>query len=392
MMKNKNYILSLFVALALTACTNNDAEENNEKVKVPFDTSTNITSEIIPFQEEGGAATRVNMAGDQFETNDMIRLRIVAPYSTNYTEYGESTWGGGTYDNWWLLTWGGDKANWNQLKSTNDRVFDLNGDFAKSDATALTYLVQATPYVFTATTWTEEIHYIIKSASSSGTVITSFSNVFKADQRRPEDYKASNVLWAQQFMQTGTGNVRLSFEHKMAALRIDVSEFASELTGSDEIILTLEGMPDIDQQEVIIGNYYAAAIKSKNNYGESTRSACKKEQNGKVLGIAVIDETQKKIIQKPFSELPQNGVYTAYKDGNEFYLIIPPYTLSASAMPRLWLRQGSKRWSAPLMQLADGETSFEFESGKRYKVTMKKLVDPTPDPDDDPNPDDGDNE
>lgn len=345
-------------------------------------------TEIVPFHEEGeeeSLPTRVNMAGDSFVAGDLIRIRIIAPY-VDSQEYGESTWGG-TYDNFRIWQWAANHAAWTSVGS--DRGFDFDNDFYPSGASSSIIMPQATPFVFTATTWTEEIHHILSTyGQAGGTSITSFSNIFKADQREERNYRSSDVLWAQQYMQTGTDRVTLSFEHKMAALKIDVSAFATDLTGTEEIILTLENMPDINQQEVTIGNYYAEKMKDKRAYGDYYRTKCSYEENGKVLGIVVPNETKGHLEQIHFtdSRIPQTGVYTALKGGTSvsgtingfFYLIIPPYTVPAEVTPTLWLRQGEKRWSAPLT-LPAGRS---FESGKRYSVKMIKAAtpDPTPQP------------
>lgn len=331
---------------------------------------------IVPFCEEGddnSIATRVNVAGDSFVAGDLIRIRIIAPYVTS-NEYGESTWGG-TYDNFRIWQWAANHAAWTSVGS--DRGFDFDNDFYPSGASSSIIMPQATPFIFTATTWTEEIHYILSSyGEAGGTSITSFSNIFKADQRNPVNYRSSDVLWAQQYMEAGTDRVTLSFEHKMAALKIDVSDFSKELTGTVEVILTLENMPDINQQEVTIGNYYAEKMKDKKNYGDYYRTKCSYEDNGKVLGIVVPKESVGHLEQIPFTSLSQKGVYTALKGGSSvlgteegyFYFIIPPYTVPDGVTPTLWLRQGEKRWSAPLTLPANRT----FEMGKRYSVEMLK--------------------
>lgn len=378
-LKRLRYIYIL-LPLLCWSCSSEVLDEKQDQQLITIDGSA-FNTEIVPFVvEEDGVQTRANMAGNQFETNDLIRLRVICPYS-NYTEYGESTWGG-TYDNWRLYYWQGDQKQW--LTVGTGFGFDVDGDFKVSGASGDVTMPQATPYVFTATTWTEEIHYVLsKPGVEGGTVVLSFSNIFKADQRKPENYKASDVLWAQQYMQTGTDHVRLSFEHKMAALKIDISTFASKLNSTDEVVLTLEGMPDIDQQEVYIGNYYAAKMKSKIAYGDYYRCQCSYEDNGKALGIVVPEEKLSAegkqagtLIQIPFTDtrIKHTGVYTAFQgksdiEGTEagyFYLIIPPYQVPADVTPTLWLRNGNNRWSAPLSLPAERT----FKAGVQYSVEM----------------------
>lgn len=367
------------------ACSS-DIEDAQDQQVITIDGSA-FETEIVPFVEDGGngAVTRANIAGTSFEAGDLIRLRVIAPYAPS-SEYGESTWGS-SYDDWRLFQWSANHANWGTVGS--GLGFDIDNDFQASGAPSTIIMPQATPYVFTATTWTEEIHYVLSSTVGSGyessKVVITFSNVFKADQRTEKNYKASNVLWAQQYMQTGSPHVRLSFEHKMAALQIDISQFASELDNTaeaPEVVLTLENMPDIDQQEVCIGNYYVAKMKSKRDYGDYWRCNCSYENNGKVLGIVVPDETEKHLVQIPFTggAVGQTGIYTAHQlNANTFTLIIPPYTVPDDVTPTLWLRQGEKRWSAPLSlpdhSKNDKQTDRTFESGVRYHVKMQT---PTP--------------
>ncbi len=373
---------SIFILIAcmLASCNDSMNDADGEKECLIEIDGSDLHSEIVPFNEigENALSTRVKIEGDDFESKDLIRLRVIAPYVST-TEYGESTWGN-SYDNWRLYTWGGKDKKWGSVSAT-EFGFDMDGDFSPSNAPSTIVMPQATPFVFTATTFTEEIHYIHSTPDKAGgSVVLSFSNVFKSDQRRIENYKSCDVLWAQQFLQTGSDNVFLSFQHKMAALKIDISEFSEKLTGTEEVILTLENMPDINQQEVTIGNYYADKMKSKIAYGDYYRTKCDYDKNGKVLGIVVPKESEGHLVQIPFTELSQTGVYTAYKlDAQTFLLIIPPYTVPADVTPTLWLRQGEKRWSAHLT--LPTEPAREFESGNRYNVTMKVPADPISDDD-----------
>lgn len=386
-MKHIKTYIYLAVVLLCWAC-NPSIEEQKDKPLITLEPEM-FGAEIAPFVEDGeeaGETTRVNVAGDSFVSGDLIRVRIIAPFVSS-NEYGESTWGG-TYDNFRIWQWSANHANWATVGA--DRGFDFDNDLYPSGASSSIIMPQATPFIFTATTWTEEIHYVLSTPGQpGGTLVSSFSNIFKADQRKEENYRASDVLWAQQYMQTGTDHVRLSFEHKMAALLIDISDFESELdktANAPEVVLTLENMPDIDQQEVTIGNYYAEKMKSKIAYGDYYRTMCTYANNGKVLGIVVPNETLGYLEQIAFTDarIPQTGVYTAYRqDVDTFLLIIPPYTVQ-DATPTLWLRQGEKRWSAPLTLPADRT----FEMGKRYSVKMKAptIPDPTQTPDSTPEP------
>lgn len=380
MIKIKHTYLAAAVALlALGSCSQDHEADVAEKVAITFDASQNLQSDIVPFSEDGASQSRANFAGDQFEANDLIKLRIIAPF-TSSVEWGEYT-DGNSHDNFWILRWTGSNLNTPGVGATWTNVpadlfnLDLNNDYIKTTSSNVWTLSQNTPYVFTATTWTEEVHAQMSTPGKpGGTTYTWFNSVFKADQRKIKDYKSSDVLWAQQIMQTGTQNVRLSFEHKMSALCIDISDFASELDmteAADEIILTLENMPDIDQQEVVIGNYYAGAIKKDYRplYGDFYRTSCSKEQNGTVLGISRIVEASSSVDKVAIETLPQTATYTAYNGGSgKFYLILPPYTVPSGVKPTLWLRQGTKRWSAELT-LPEANT---FKPSVRYHVAMKK--------------------
>lgn len=370
-MKYNKYLACALLAV-FASCSNDDEQSNNSKVAVTFNAETALQSEIVPFVEDGDKGTRVNFEGDQFETGDLIKIRIVAPFTTA-AEWGEYT-DGNTHDNFWILQWKGEHRNWTNISSAEAKAMnlDLNSDFLPSGSSSIWTLSQATPYIFTATTWTEEVHAVMSNmGETKGTTYTWFNSVFKADQRKLADYKSSDVLWAQQFMQTGADNIHLSFQHKMSALCIDLTSFEGiDFDSSDEIVLTLSEMPDIDQQEILVGNYYAGAIKSgyRPLYGDWQRTACSMEDNGKVLGISRIVESASKVEQVAIESVPQTGTYTAYLDraAKKCYFIIPPYTVPASATPTLWLRQGTKRWSAELALPAERT----FEASKRYTSSL----------------------
>lgn len=409
MIKRTLYICT---AALVIACSDDAIVSDTETPKeIPLSAIRTTIDSFIDIDENGQnmPTTRVSIDGDGFENGDLIRMNVIAPFVDN-SEYGESTWSS-TFDNWRLYEWSNSKENQGSLATgswsvlSSKRGFDLDGDFKASGSQGNLYSPQATPYVYTATTWTEEIHHIIsRDEKPGGTIVLSFSNIFKADQRRIENYKASDVLWAQTFLQTGSENIALSFQHKMAALKItlgdDFLKLLDKNTTAPEIVLTLENMPDIDQQEIIIGNYYAARLKAHTQaYCEWQRSACAYEDNGKVLGIVSINQDNSRIERKALTPqepetkynrpnfdgsptditligVEQTGTYTAYKDSKtsdektiiSFLLIIPPYTVPVDVTPTLWLRQGKNRWSAPL-PLPNERT---FESGKRYNIQMNK--------------------
>lgn len=112
-------------------------------------------------------------------------------------------------------------------------------------------------------------------------------------------------------------------------------------------------------------------------YGYQQKSSCSYENNGRVLGVAVNDETAKRAKVAPMTgnpvpggantsltaTVPNTGVYTAYKAGARHYrLIVPPCVLEENAV--FWLRDGSKRYSIALENKA-------FVEGKLYPITLK---------------------
>ena len=97
-------------------------------------------------------------------------------------------------------------------------------------------------------------------------------------------------------------------------------------------------------------------------YGMTEKESCSDEQNGKVLGIAINDDSKQKATVTSFANIEQNAVYTAHKSGKVYRLILPPCSLSEA--PVVWLRDGNRRFKMPL-------SIKEFTEGTLYKVTMK---------------------
>lgn len=344
----------------------------------PGDATRPLTLLTSVEQFAGGAQTRVTVDGKNFLDNDRIRVKLICPYVMT-TETGEST-GSSTSDGFWLLKRNG--GDWTTL-SAADKC-DLNGDGIYSSSSDLQeqYLAQQTPYVFTASTWSREVRFLDGVGADAMKTVVHYAPVFHADQRLEADFEASDLLWAQSVVQTGTDYVRLNFRHVMALLVVTV-EGAPALS---DPVLTLEGMPEIDQQELVVGDFFAE--KSKVNglngydaYGYQKRYPCTKEQNGTLLGIGTFSQTAQ---VKPLTDLPRDGVYTAYRDADKttFRLIVPPYAFTAD-YPTLWLRDGAERWSLQLdpaaltASAAESETgtteagTLRFEPGKCYPVTMK---------------------
>lgn len=371
----RNNIITIIALVLLAACSSDEVIQKEQEAH-----EFTLTTDVLPFKGET-AVTRSKLDGTGFEDGDWIRLKIICPFVTS-SEYGESTWGN-SYDAFFLLKRSG--GSWTYL--TSEDHCDINGtyNYGNSPQVGSFYEAQQTPYVYMASTWTEEKNF----KSSSGSHVLQYCHVFHADQRKPENYKASDLLWAQQYMQTGSWNVHLNFEHKMACLTFEID--GSQLTDaegnaaplSNEAILTLEGMPDIDQQEVVIGDYYADASKTNSNFGYRQKSSCSFGNNGKVLGIGVNvdEETRAKVAPMTgnpvpggaytslASPVPNTGTYIAYKVDNTHYrLIVPPCVLKDSEgnlkNAQIWIRDGERRYKMPL-----GRTAFH--EGELYTVTVK---------------------
>ena len=99
-------------------------------------------------------------------------------------------------------------------------------------------------------------------------------------------------------------------------------------------------------------------------FGYKDKCSCTKENNGKVLGVAVISDSQGKALVQAMDgvSVPNTGVYTAHRDGGSYYLIVPPCSLSSNAV--FWVRDGEKRYSYQL-------NNKVFEQGKLYPVKIE---------------------
>ena len=322
--------------------TDNERESDNNLHGV------SLSSSIVSF--EGEQQTKVNLDGNGFEDGDMIRIKVICPYVVASQEAGESTYGG-TYDGFWVQKWS--RSGWTSIPDSDG--FDFNGDYQKSGGSSIIgqVLSQQTPYVFTASTWTEE-----KVFKIGGKMVVQYANVFHADQSNPANYKASDVLWAQNFMQTATDMIHFDFHHVMAALKITV---ADNVTLSDKAVLTIENMPDIDQAEIIVGDKFAAKSKVNSMCGYKEKHQCSAEENGKALGIGVNSTTESST--RKFEKISQTATYKAMRTDNSqkvFQLIVPPCTIT---YPVVWIRDGESRWNVAL----DEKT---FEAGKMYNITL----------------------
>lgn len=343
--KEMKHNILLYISLATTmlwSCSTDNIQESDNNLH-----GVSLSSSIVSF--EGEQQTKVNLAGNGFEDGDMIRIKVICPYVSSQ-EAGESTYGG-TYDGFWVQKWRG--SGWTSIPARDG--FDFNGDYQRSGGSSIIgqVLSQQTPYVFTASTWTEE-----KVFKIGGKMVVQYANVFHADQSNPANYKASDVLWAQNFMQTATDMIHFDFHHVMAALKITV---ADDVPLSDKAVLTIENMPDIDQAEIIVGDMFAAKSKVNSMCGYMKKHQCTDDVNGKALGIGV-DSTTVSSTRK-FENIYQTATYKAMRKENTnkvYQLIVPPCTITN---PVVWIRDGENRWKVEL-----GEKTFE--AGKMYNITL----------------------
>lgn len=377
-MKYSHY-LYICSSLLFCACSNDLLEELAEqKQELTFET------EVAPF--EGETLTRADgedarLQGTGFENGDWIRLKIICPYLTS-TEYGETTYSN-SYDGFYLLKRSG--GSWTPLTSSDK--CDINGTYSYSGSPnpASYYQAQQTPYVFMASTWSEE-----KSFRSPAGEVIQYCHVFHADQSKPENYKASDLLWAQQFMQTGSWNVKLTFKHVMACIEFTIYDADVPISISENAVLTLEHMPDIDQQEVVVGDYYALKSKVNSRFGYREKNSCNYELNGSVIGIGVndfntistLDSNKGRAFAYPMSGnnlhacadatygkayteadvIPNTGIYKALKTASKKYrLIVPPCVLTSN--PEIWVRDGEHRYSLKWNQTT-------FVAGTLYTINV----------------------
>lgn len=364
-MRIDKYKYCLALSFLLSACSDEELSQIDEHQVVT------ITSEIKAF--EGESETRVNYAGNDFNNGDLMRLKIVCPFSSD-TEHGETTYGNSS-DAFFLFKRNG--SAWSRVLRGDG--FDITGSYSASDSPDITsssyYQAQQTPYVYTAITWTEEKLFI-----SNGNLYDQYANVFHADQSKLENYLASDLLWAQAYAQTGTWTIHLGFVHKMACLDITVNGVSANA------IVTVENMPDIDQGEVVVGDYYARHSKINSGYGYREKATCKFDNHGKVIGVAEVNDTLKHAVVHPFggmtdiggfsgyqgSQVPNNATYTAYKNATgQYRLIVPPCTISEKV--EIWVRDGAQRFSVVLNEKEnDVLKPVKFEEGKLYPVVLLK--------------------
>ena len=345
----KIYKIPFFsIALLLAGCQADEPQPAQQQAG-----TLSFTTSVEKF--DGEPATRVNLAGNGFEAGDKFKIKIVCPFS-EHTELGESTYGG-SFDAFYLLKWQADTL----ATLISGDHYDIDGDYTDSNSPDIysRFLAQPTPYVFTAQTWSQEQVFV----DANSTRVEQYSNVFHANQSQEADYKASDLMWAQTIMQTGTYRVHFNFKHVMSALLINVK--GGEV--SSNAVLTIDNMLDINQAEVIVGDYYAAkskintAVENQYDYSYKSKSSCSIADNGKALGVTVINDKQRTATCKLFKDITQKTTYTAYKVNNQTYrLIVPPYAISGAT---IMLRDGDKRYNMAL-------NIDDVLPGTLYQITM----------------------
>ena len=343
--------LILAATIAAAGCSGDDID-----LLTPQDDGVTLKLSLAPF--EGEPALRTSTNGLSMENGDKFRMKVICPHTDDY-QSGE-VWGSGYYG------------------------FTIDGTGSTYISTGQSVEAQATTYVYTAQNTTGTRIFVVNNNR-----YTRPSNFFCADQSKLEHFKQSDVIWAQAIRQTGAKEVHLMFTHKVARLdiTIDDSGLTQDVDGvptpnplSDRTHLTLEGMPDIDGAELVVGDYYADQCYENESFNYREKASCSHENNGRVLGIEVLEETPTRRSSiapiagcptpggdnsKVLTPVPNTATYTAFKDpdGRLHYLLyVPPCVLDAPAV--FWIRDGERRYSAPL-------SVTTFEEGKLYPVTVK---------------------
>lgn len=316
--------------------------------------SVRIVMRMLPF--EGEETTRTTVDGSRFETGDEIRFKIMCPHSASH-ENGE-TWG-----SYYTIT----------APSLTDEVSYW------SSGTYGTYENQQTTYIYTAMNSTGTRVFVVGDYRYSRP-----SNFFYADQSKLPYFKKSDLVWAQAVRQTGAREVHFYFRHKVAKLDFYFDDTESIITPST--ILTLEGMPDIDGAEIVVGDYYADKCYEDYSYNYRSKASCGYENNGRVIGIEVIDEARTASVvygmtgnpspaggtynSTTYGTVPNTGTYTAYHDPSNvkhYQLYVPACVLNDKATIRL--RDGARRYVVPLEQ-----TTFEEGVCYRLDVAMSDVL------------------
>lgn len=355
-------VLSFLVGATFLATSCTDEAE----IPSPQEEMISFHLNLDSFEGEGG--TRTAYEGDKFESTDQIRMKIICPHSSHH-ENGE-------------------------LWSSYFHTINISSSTKLSEGTWVTNSYvganepQATTYVYTAQNTTGTRIFVIGDDRYATP-----TNFFYADQSKLDQFKKSDVVWAQAIRQTGAREVHLNFKHKVAKLDITINDSIIGNIVKASSVLTLEGMPDIDGAEIVVGDYYADDSYTYESYNYKQKASCSYENNGKVLGIEVIDENAKRSkiwpmsgnptnpeganssvfnpnTSGPATPVPNTATYTAYHDpanAKHFLLYVPVCDLDPNSEgdknATFWIREGSKRYSAKL-------DLTNFEEGHCYQIKL----------------------
>ena len=254
--------LILAATIAAAGCSGDDID-----LLTPQDDGVTLKLSLAPF--EGEPALRTSTNGLSMEKGDQFRMKVICPHTDDH-QSGE-VWGSGYYG------------------------FTIDDTGSTYISSGQSVEAQATTYVYTAQNTTGTRIFVVNNNR-----YTRPSNFFCADQSKLEHFKQSDVIWAQAIRQTRAKEVHLMFAHKVARLDITIDDEALTQTVdgvpqpyplTDAALLTLEGMPDIDGAELVIGDYYADRGYENDIYSYREKASCSYENNGRVLGIEVLEET-----------------------------------------------------------------------------------------------------
>lgn len=355
--------LILAATIAAAGCSGDDID-----LLPPQDDGVTLKLSLAPFK--GELALRTSTDGLSMENGDKFRMKVICPHTDDH-QSGE-LWSSGYYG------------------------FTIDGTGSTYISSGQSVEAQATTYVYTAQNTTGTRIFVVNNYR-----YTRPSNFFCADQSKLEHFKQSDVIWAQAIRQTGAKEVHLMFTHKVARLDITIDDEALTQTVdgvpqpyplTDAALLTLEGMPDIDGAELVIGDYYADRGYENDSYSYREKASCSYENNGHVLGIEVLEETPKRrssiatltggpanpggANSRVVGTVSNTATYTAYADPDQrlhYLLYVPPCVLTQKAV--FWLRDGERRYSATL-----DITSFEEGHSYPIKVTLADPIAAPPAP------------
>lgn len=338
----KAYRITILIAILLLAACSREAVEPSAALRLRISFS--------PF--EGEEITRTNLEGSGWEGRESFRMKIICPHTTDH-QNGE----------FWS------SAYYNITFPAGETTTFVSGPHGSNES-------QATTYIYTAQNTSDTIVFVHNNYRYSHP-----GNCFHADQRKAGDFKSSDIVWAQGIRQTGALEVHLNFRHKVAKLKIALDETNLSEKFSEDAVLRLSGMPDIDGAEIVVGDYYADMAYESESFCYRQKASCSYENNSRVLGIEVLnDESGRSGIatlsggpevlggkySKKMGTVSNTGVYTAYfagieGDRKQYLLYVPPCVLETPAT--FHITDGQRHFSSTLSVTA-------FEEGKVYPLLL----------------------